>query len=132
MYYISTGKIIYDPKRYGLKKRTKWWCVINVDTEITRYYRWWIERKLHIKGLCQPSWDAHISVIRGEEPEEDLKYLWKKYDSEIVEFQYKHYPYQSGSFWFVEVLCPKAIEIRKELQRPTHWKLHLTVGRTWF
>lgn len=140
----GTGKLIYDPHRPGMKKRTKWWCVINVDRSITEYYRWWIKKELHIKELKPPSWNAHISVIRGEEPEENLKYLWKKYHGEMVEFKYKHHPRRSGdrnfdlrenrpdNFWFIEVICPRAIEIRKELNRPTHWKLHLTVGRTWY
>ena len=144
MWHKSTGIIKYDPPRPGMKKRTKWWCVVNVDKEITRYYRWWIQRELHIKGLCQPSWDAHISIIRGEEPIDELKHLWKKYDGQKVEFEYKHYPRRSGDrnfdlredrpdfFWFVEVRCPLRTEIRGELGRPTGWKHHITVGRTWF
>lgn len=144
MYHTSTGRLIYDPHRPGLKKRTKWWCIITVDREITKYYRWWIQRELHIKELKQPSWNAHISINRGEEPDDNLKYLWKKYHGEMVEFKYKHYPICSGdrnfdsrenrpdNFWFVEVVCPRAIEIREELNRPTHWKLHITVGRTWY
>lgn len=144
MWHTSTGRIVYDPKRPGMKKRTQWWCVVDVDREITRYYRWWISRQFHIKGLCSPSWDAHISVVRGEKPEPELIGLWKKYQGERVTFRYKHFPRQSGdknkelgesrpdNFWFVEVDCPRLLDIRKELHRPTNWKLHLTVGRTWF
>ncbi len=141
MWHISTGKIIYDPHRPGLNN-TKWWCVVNVDREITRYYRWWIEKELHIKELKQPSWDAHISVVRGarDRPTPELAHLWKKYHGEVVEFKYKHCPRVSGdttndrpnNFWFVEVECPKLIQIRQELERPSDWKLHLTVGRTWY
>jgi len=141
MWHTSTGKIVYDPKRSPkIKKGEKWWCVVTVDREITRYYRWWIEKELHVKGLCQPSWNAHISVLRGEKPRHDLMHLWKKYDGEIVTFRYKHFPRQSGDtthdrpdfYWFVEVDCPKLISIREELERPSDWKLHITVGRTWF
>ena len=93
--------------------------------------------------LCKPSWDAHVSIIRGEEPEPHLKHLWKKYDGQTVEFKYKHFVRQSGdrnfdlrenrpdNFWFVEVDAPFLIDIRKELNRPANWKLHLTIGRTW-
>lgn len=132
--HYGTGKIIYDPHRHGMKKRTKWWCVANVDREITRYYRWWIQKELHIKGLFRPSWDAHISIIRGEKPDDDLLELWGKYQGEIIEFQYIHSPYKAkkNQFWAVEVVCPRIVEIRQELRKPINWKLHLTVGRTYY
>ena len=141
MWHKGTGKIVYNPWRGALKKKRNWWCVVEVDTEITRYYRWWIERRYHVKGLCKPSWDAHISIIRGEKPREDLMHLWKKYDGQIVEFEYKQHPRQSGdttggdrpdNFWFVEVKAPQLIDIRKEFELPYNWSLHLTVGRTWY
>lgn len=142
MWHTSTGRIVYDPRRPGLKgNKNKWWCVVLVDKEITRYYRWWIERRYHIKELKQPSWDAHISIIRGynDRPDKSLDFLWGKYDNEIVEFRYMHAPRQTrsgesktGHYWFVEVDCPKLVNIRKELNRPYNWKMHITVGRTWY
>lgn len=158
-WHKSTGVIVYDPYRFGMKTKTDWWAVLDVDKEITRYYRWWIDKhvfnplkidhegmdkylkeKYPVTTLYPPSWDAHVSIIRGEKPRPDLMHLWKKYHGEKVEFLYKHEPRFSGdttggdrpnSFWFVEVHCPKLMEIRKELKRPTQWKLHLTVGRTY-
>lgn len=137
--FKSTGKIIYDPYRGNMNKRTDWWCVVNVDREITRYYRWWVKNRYWI-DLCQPSWDAHISVIRGEKPKPELMHLWKKYDKQIVEFEYSHEVRRSGDttgwdrpdcYWFVNVYCPQLIEIRKEFELPHDWNLHLTIGRTW-
>lgn len=141
MWHTSTGKIVYDPYRGNLKKKPHWWCVLEVDREITRLYRWWIQKELHVKGMCKPSWDAHISVIRGEKPTPELMHLWKKYDGEEVEFQYKQNPRQTGDttggdrpdfYWFVDVRCQRILDIRAELKRPTDWGLHMTVGRTWF
>ena len=137
MWHLGTGRIQYDPPRGGMKRKTKWWCVINVDREITRYYRWWIERQYHIKGLNQPAWDAHISIIRGERPHDDLIDLWKAYESEEIKFWYKHEPRvghnkNEGAYWFVEVDCPQGIEMRKEFNLRYDWPLHLTVGRTYF
>lgn len=145
MWHKGTGKIVYDPYRGGLKKKRDWWCVVNVDKEITRYYRWWLEREWHVKELKQPSWDAHVSIIRGEKPRPEHMHLWKKYHGETIEFEYMHFPRRSGdtdlpgdltgrpdNYFFIEVRCPKLIEIRKEFGFPTHWKLHLTVGRTWY
>lgn len=132
MWHESTGRIIYDPHRPGLKTKNKWWCILTVDKEITRYYRYWIQRELHVKGLCQPSWDAHISIVRGEKPEPELINLWKKYHREKVTYRYNISPYRSGHYWFLEVDCPRMVEIRKELNRPIDWKLHITIGRTWY
>lgn len=158
-WHKSSGIIKYDPHRFGMKNRTEWWAVLEVDKEITRYYRHWIDKDVFnplgldhdgmskavrerypYKKLQPPSWDAHVSIIRGEKPRHDLMHLWKKYDGMEVDFLYKHHPRFSGDttggdrgdhYWFVEVFCPKLLEIREELNRPTNWKLHMTVGRTY-
>ena len=33
-YHTGTGKIIYDPHRGSMKRRTQWWCVAIVDKEV--------------------------------------------------------------------------------------------------
>lgn len=135
----STGVIKYDPPRPGMKRRTDWWAILKVDREITRYYRWWVKKELHV-DLCQPSWDAHISIIRGEKPRNELMHLWKKYDGKKVKFRYRHHVRVSGDttgndrpnhYWFVDIDCPQLTNIRKELKMPCKWSLHLTIGRTW-
>jgi len=139
MWHKSRGRIRYDPPRGRMKGRTAWWAVVEVDREITRYYRWWVMNKYWIK-LHQPSWDAHISIVRGEEPADHLKHLWKKYDGHFVDFEYSHNVRQSGDttggdrpdhYWFVEVKCPFLEQIREELNRPTGWRFHITIGRTY-
>lgn len=133
----SSGKVIYDPKRNGMKRRTEWWCVMDVDREITRYLRWWAKKELWI-DMCEPSWNAHISIIRGEKPKPRLMHLWKKYQNEKFNFEFDLNLRHSGDttdgdrpghFWFVNVECPELIDIRKELELPYNWKLHLTFGR---
>lgn len=140
-YHTGTGIIKYDPKRGQMKSKTDWWCVLNCDDGITDYYRWLTEKQFGIK-LCQPSWGAHVSIIRGEKPKEHLSHLWKKYDGKKVEFEYgvfqryngdtrivtSHAP---GNFWFLDVHAPFLSNIRKELELPHDWKLHLTLGRRW-
>lgn len=134
--FKSTGRIIYDPKRGDMKNRTNWWCVVDVDREITRYMRWWIKKEQWI-DLCQPSWDAHISVIRGEKPRPNLMHFWKKYHGQRVTFEYDMNirragdtsPAKSEDFWFIDIKCPELVEIRKELKLPYNWNLHLTIGR---
>lgn len=143
-WFESTARIVYDPDRGGMKRRTEWWCIAVVDKEITRYYREWIKReKLNMHDIVQsdgrknverfiePAWDAHISVIRGEKPRPDLMHLWKKYHGEKVTFKYEHNPRRSkrDDYWTVSVDCPELMNIRTELERPTQWRLHLSVGK---
>jgi len=64
-WHTGHGYIKYDPYRPGLKKKKDWWAIVKIDREITRYYRWWVMKERWI-DLCQPSWDAHISIIRGD------------------------------------------------------------------
>lgn len=139
MYHKGTGIIKYDPYRGGMKKKTQWWAVVEIDKEITRYFRWMVKQNLWI-DLAQPSWDAHISIIRGERPPEDKRDLWKKYDGQKVDFKYSLNVRRSGDttkwdrpshYWFVEVDCPQLKQIREEFGFPSDWKQHITIGRTW-
>ena len=139
MWFKAKGVIRYDPYRGKMKSNTKWWVVVNTDQEITRYYRWWVHRRYWIE-LQQPAWGSHVSIIRGEKPADHLMHLWKKYDGHWIEFEYNHNVRQSGDttgwdrpdcFWFLDVRCEFLNQIRGELGRPTGWKYHLTIGRTY-
>lgn len=139
-FHDGTGIIKYDPYRAGMKNRTTGWCVVNVDREVTRYYRYWINKHilnpldLPNQGLCEPSWNAHISACRGEHVSKDAQYLWKKYDNVRVDFEYSHNVFQpknKPNFWCVEVKCAMIDQIRAELNLKTFYSYHLTVGRTY-
>lgn len=136
-YHHGSGVITYDPYRGDMKQRTMGWCVVNVDREITRYYRWWLQREKHIH-LVPPSWDAHISIVRGERLRSSVEHFWKKYQGKKVDFQYQHGEYHcandvknGGMYYWVDVECPMFSEIRKELNLPVGWKFHITIGRTY-
>lgn len=130
--FTSTGIIKYDPNRYGMKRRTEWWAVVNVDREITRYFRWWVQNRYGII-LNQPAWDAHISIIRGEKPLKNKMHLWKKYDGKKVEFKYSNIVVQAKKpeFWTVDVYCPFLKKIREEFGFKSDWNQHITIGRTY-
>lgn len=141
----GTGIIHYDPPRPGMSRRTDWWCIVKLDKEITRYYRWWLSYEKHIH-LQPPSWDAHISIVRGERPKPELIELWKKHQGKRVEFYYDHGNIRvdrsqrrderaanavGGEYYFIDVQCPVLDEIRTELGLRTGYNFHFTVGRTY-
>ena len=133
----ATGRIIYDPYRPGMKRRTEWWAIVRVDREIARLLRWWVKKELHI-DLNQQSWEPHISIVRGERPKEHPE-AWGAYQNEIVTFEYVQNPRKTkggrndeGWFWYVDVYCPRIQEIRAELGLKTFYKSHLTFGRIYY
>jgi len=140
----GNGVLVYDPYRHGMKTKTDWWIILNTDSEICRYYRWWVWRRYMIE-LKQPSWSAHISCLRGGRPRPDKMHLWKKYQGEKIEFQYSPNIRQTGDttgddrpdhYWFVDVWSERLNEIRAELGFTNEFhgkpiKYHLTVGRTY-
>lgn len=138
--FTVPARIVYDPYRGAGNLSNKWWCVAELDKEVTRYYRWWIKSRYHIE-LFEPSWNAHISIIRGEEPPADKKHLWGKYNGETVMAKYSHFVRQSGdvpgpyeektSFWFVDATHERFTEIRNQFGFPSNWKQHLTIGRVY-
>lgn len=133
MWVESEGIIIYDPYRGQMKKKTNWWCVLEVDQEITRYFRWWVEQRYH-EELCQPAWDAHVSAVRGERPAAKDIDLWKKYDKMKVKFLYDnnvHQLHDKPHFWTIDIKCDFLLNIRKEFGFPYDYGLHMTIGRSY-
>jgi hypothetical protein len=136
----SVGRIVYNPYRGGMKNRTNGWCIIDIDKELTRYYRHWLKFQYHI-NLQQPSWDAHISCIRGESLHPELRILWGKYMNTKVEFEYDHGNIHKcrsgrqniedgGEYYYMHVTCPTIDNIRHELGLSSGLKYHFTIGRT--
>jgi hypothetical protein len=142
----SSGIIRYDPPRGDMKTRTQWWCVIEADDEIARYYRWWVDR--HVLnplgfdklGLHKPAWGAHISIVRGEQPRPEDMHHWKEHDGREIEFEYSPDVVQTGQnpdkprpdhFWFLPIRCPLAVQIRDDFGLYTSYTLHMTIGRTY-
>ncbi len=141
-FHHGSGIIVYDPYRGNMKKRTNGWCVVEIDKELTRYYRWWLQYQKHII-LQPPSWDAHISVVRGERLSDNVKALWKKHHGRKVQFVYEHVanfgaarsgrndPGDTGDYYYTRVDCPVLNDIRVELGLGGEKRYHLTFGRTY-
>lgn len=137
-FHHGSGIIKYDPHRGDMQRRTKWWAVVDVDKEITRYYRWWLQKEKHIL-LHQPAWDAHISIFRGEADCAKYPELWKKYQNKRVDFLYEHGNIRvqedknnGGYYYWIDVECPFLSEMRTEMNLPVGWRFHITIGRTYY
>ena len=135
----ATGTIRYDPRRSG-KVDGNWWCIIDTNNGIADYYRWHVMKGTGII-LSQPSWGAHVSVVRGEKPRPKFRNAWKKYDGKLIKFDYdpkvrytgdtKETVNPNGTYWFLDVYCDDLMTIRRELGLKTFYKFHLTIGRLW-
>lgn len=123
------GRICYDPSRG--KKTEPHWCIIEVDKEITRYYRYQFKKRFGYE-LYSPSFDAHVSVLKGlwtPEMENDWKYL----DGITVEVWYDSNLYWNNKHVWLNTYCEEYFTLREYYQIPD-WNTkdfgHLTVGKT--
>lgn len=135
--HTATGRIVYDPKRGAMKRRTEWWAIVRVDPEITRLLRWWVQKEYFV-DLNQQPWEPHITIVRGEMPRANRE-AWGKYAGELVTFEYAQNPRKTkggkndqGWFWFVDVYSERIQEIRAELGLKTFHHSHLTFGRIYY
>jgi hypothetical protein len=149
--YTSTGTLRYSPKRE--KSDQHWWLILDCDPALGQYYRHLYHQAHHqCRKLARPFWGPHITIVRNEEPDDAYKHLWDAYAGEELEFQYSggagdnYSPERFRSFYWIDVICPRFAEIRKELglsDISTAWRpgtdFHLTIGswenparRDWF
>lgn len=132
MFVKSVGKLRYSPQLLGADSVSEsWWLVVDCDPDIGAYYRALYRLQHHdCRKLLRPAWREHISVIRNEEPPEDRKYLWKKYDGQQVEFTFRQGVRTEGFYFWLDVDCDEVLNIREELGLPRdpEFPLHLTIG----
>lgn len=145
-----------------MKRRTQNWVVIDVDRGITAYYRWMLLQYWYLidhggvrRSVHNPSWDAHMSVVRGEvsrrlslnESRERWAQAQRLYDGKKVEVLYSNLIRQTGDttngdrsdqFWFVPSFSEVVVPIRNLLGLPNceypsgkPYTNHITIGRTY-
>jgi hypothetical protein len=131
----TIGTLRYSPElRDGSTARrdggsTRWWLVIDCDPDLGRLLRHQFALGVHRTRIPQPPlWGTHVSVIRGEEP--PRKEVWKRRDGEAVELEYTLDVRETEGYLWVPVLCPAAVECRRELGLPGEPSppMHLTFG----
>jgi len=129
----------------GITDYYRWWANRFINPlrydALDRQKASWALHKDKRQDLHLPAWGPHMSIIRGEKPRPHLMHLWKKYDGQRVEFKYSNVVRFSGDtpgsssdklgvYWFVDAVCDVGKAMRDEFELPSHWKFHITVGRT--
>lgn len=88
LHFCTEGTIIYDPDRKKMSKNVDHWAIIRIDDEIASYYRYQFYKKFGI-DLLKPSWESHISVLKGYK-DIDKSIPWGWMDGETVDVHYGH------------------------------------------
>ncbi len=104
--FWSKGTLKYNEPggEYGYR------LVVEIDPEITNYYRALIPR--HIK-LNRQMYPPHVSVVRKEVPPNPE--FWGKYEGEEIDFMYDN-AIQSGTvYWWLNCFSKRLEDIRLEL-----------------
>lgn len=136
-YIELDGYIEYDPDRKDMKRRTEYWCVLQLPNDLVRYYQYFVRTEKHIE-LEMPAWGAHATIIRGEKPDAEHIHLWKKYHKQKVKIRFKPEIVEvkdrkkDGSFYIINFESPELVEIRRELGLPIYPEFHITIGRTYY
>ena len=128
--FKSSGILRYSPKLLG-ESKSKWWLVLDCDPSIGLYYRYWFLKCKYVK-IQRAAWAEHISVIRNEEPIDEMKYLWGLDDGKEIEFEYEPICKEGMGFIWLTVDCPFLLDLREKfkLSRTPEYPLHLTIGNT--
>lgn len=132
--YRSTGIARYSPKAAResfTKVSSKWWMILDTCQGLADYYRYWWNQNNKAIGpkLAKCGWTSHITIIRDEEPKH--KELWAKYTGEEIEFTYMPVVEGNGNYFWINVSCDRALEIREELGLPQQlvYPLHISIGK---
>lgn len=130
--FESTGTIVYDPYRKG--KEEPWSAVVEVNSELTDYYRRLFLQEFNIQ-LLAANWKPHISLFRGMmEYRPEMKKFWKERNGEKVKFVYTHELFWNDSHVWINTYFPEFFELREKMGlAKTHldnetWG-HITIGK---
>lgn len=123
--FKSNGILSYSTEPYRL--------IVEVDEEISRYYRSLVPKHFKIK---KPLYPAHISLLRNQTPPN--MDVWTRYAGQTVSFQYESFVYYDDLYFWLNVYSHELETVRSELGLPP-WgdvslspdfqhRFHLTIG----
>lgn len=128
----SSGKLIYQPTpKYQLRKQRNvdnHHTIITASTGLSDYYRWWINKQLHL-FLQPPMLGEHISLFNGKENVDDRNAsLLQQLNGTIIQYEYSVVVEQHWKFWTLPVRSSQMDNIREQFGlTPYHY--HITIGR---
>jgi len=105
------------------------WVSIHAGKDLSKYYIWLCHTRLKSRfKIVRPTWDAHVSLVRGELPFESS--YGKQLDNMPIELEYEHEIYRAGRHFCMNVTCPKANALRVALGLSSEplAPFHLTIG----
>lgn len=136
-WFKAKGKIIYDPKRVGGRKRVDMpWVIVEVPESISYYYRNVVDRYVinpfrqtpTPTHLAPPMWGTHISVLDGRHQVPNMN-VWNKYNNQVIEFEYSNDIEQHWKFFVLPVRSEFLVNLIDELGVKHQKRLHITIGR---
>lgn len=78
--------------------------IVEVDQQIQDYYR----SQINVKTNKQ-KYPAHITVMRGEIPNEYIRFI----DKMPIIFEYDHYLFNDNKYYWLNVKCEKLKQVRR-------------------
>lgn len=110
MHFNTTGVIVYDPERGTMSHNVEHWAIIRLEQGISDYYRYQFEKKYGIQ-LVKPSWEPHISVLKGY-PEINKSVPWGWRNGEEIEVHYGHEIFWNKAHVWINTYTPAIDELR--------------------
>ena len=107
------------------------WLIGEVDDELGRYYRELISRHNHnCVTLQKPKNGTHITIIAGKYEFAPRRQFWKKYQGDMVPFDYDPDIKDDGIHFWMTVQCKMFETIREELGLAATIKYpwHVSIG----
>lgn len=106
------------------------WIIAKCDDSLVEYYRWWYDRRYHIK-LMRPKYGAHISLVRGEEEGITNGGWTRNMEGPEITFNYSNDLLTVENYVWMPVWGDDLLRIRREVGLSDPIKpFHMTVGRT--
>lgn len=129
--FLATGTLLYDPVRENLKRTDQsHTLILDLPMEsVAEYYQWFVKKQFGEKfKLMSPMFGTHVTVIRPQEV--DLNHpAWLKYQNQEITVQYTSDIERHWEFWSLNIFSSELVEIRREFNLRTDFRLHMTVGR---
>jgi len=129
----AKGILNFNPvditKKHEMQSAWKTVAMIEIDSEIDQYYKWFIETRFSLK-LNKNLRGSHITFISDILDRDLYEVISTKYNGKEVDFYYSIEPFTNGEHWWLRVFCFDIEPIREELNldKYPYFGLHLTLG----